>query len=66
MVASSKVSFNVVLLHSFQVSKMGVTSILVDNGVNLEEFRSGLANFSRNNAPTNKKIEDYFGEKSEA
>lgn len=47
------------------VSKMGVTSILVDNGVNLEEFRSGLQAFSRNNKSTNKKIEDYFGEKSD-
>ncbi|KAL8110050.1 uncharacterized protein LOC141672893 isoform X1 [Apium graveolens] len=30
------------------VSKMGVTSILVDNGVDLRAFREGLAKFSRN------------------
>ncbi|KAK7319487.1 hypothetical protein RJT34_04208 [Clitoria ternatea] len=37
------------------VSKMGVTSILVRNGVNLGAFREGLAKFSQNwNAPKNK------------
>ncbi|ONK55963.1 uncharacterized protein A4U43_C10F2740 [Asparagus officinalis] len=46
------------------VSKMGVTSILVRKGVSLQAFRSGLENFSRSNNPKNKKIEDYFGEKS--
>ncbi|KAI4367170.1 hypothetical protein MLD38_022938 [Melastoma candidum] len=30
------------------VSKMGVTSILVGNGVNLGEFRKGLVKFSEN------------------
>ncbi|XP_020588441.1 magnesium-dependent phosphatase 1 [Phalaenopsis equestris] len=30
------------------VSKMGVTSILVDNGVNLQELYSGLDKFSKN------------------
>ncbi|XP_072992662.1 uncharacterized protein [Typha latifolia] len=30
------------------VSKMGVSSILVDDGVNLENFRLGLRNFSLN------------------
>ncbi|WOG84631.1 hypothetical protein DCAR_0103815 [Daucus carota subsp. sativus] len=30
------------------VSKMGVTSILVDNGVDLRAFRQGLAEFSQN------------------
>ncbi|KAL9321361.1 hypothetical protein ACSQ67_013200 [Phaseolus vulgaris] len=33
-------------IHS--VSKMGVTSILVDDGVNLESLMSGLAQFSQN------------------
>ncbi|XP_027347356.1 magnesium-dependent phosphatase 1-like isoform X1 [Abrus precatorius] len=37
------------------VSKMGVTSILVRNGVNLGAFREGLAKFSQNwNASMNK------------
>ncbi|XP_020261730.1 magnesium-dependent phosphatase 1-like [Asparagus officinalis] len=39
------------------VSKMGVTSILVDDGVNLEEFRSGLEKFSLNNSPSNTNTE---------
>ncbi|KAK1301108.1 hypothetical protein QJS10_CPB13g00208 [Acorus calamus] len=30
------------------VSKMGATSILVGNGVNLEKLRQGLSNFARN------------------
>ncbi|KAI4375586.1 hypothetical protein MLD38_013440 [Melastoma candidum] len=36
------------------VSKMGVTSILVDNGVNLGEFRKGLVKFSENADTTEK------------
>ncbi|WOL03095.1 magnesium-dependent phosphatase 1 [Canna indica] len=32
------------------VSKMGVTSILVDDGVNLEELRLGLAKYASNSA----------------
>ena len=31
-----------------QVSKMGVTSILVDNGVNLGALRQGLTEYSKN------------------
>ncbi|KAJ6821379.1 magnesium-dependent phosphatase 1-like [Iris pallida] len=34
------------------VSKMGVTSILVERGVTLEKLRLGLEKFSRNCAPT--------------
>ncbi|KAK1274891.1 hypothetical protein QJS04_geneDACA005693 [Acorus gramineus] len=30
------------------VSKMGATSVLVGNGVNLEKLRQGLSNFARN------------------
>ncbi|RWW17801.1 hypothetical protein GW17_00018255 [Ensete ventricosum] len=41
------------------VSKMGVTSILVDDGVNLEELRSGLQNYySTNSASSNTKQSD--------
>ncbi|KAI4375591.1 hypothetical protein MLD38_013444 [Melastoma candidum] len=36
------------------VSKMGVTSILVDYGVNLGEFRKGLVKFSENADTTEK------------
>ncbi|OEL24638.1 hypothetical protein BAE44_0014347 [Dichanthelium oligosanthes] len=31
-----------------QVSKMGVTSVLVENGVNLDMFKLGLSNFATN------------------
>ncbi|XP_052192127.1 uncharacterized protein LOC127801237 [Diospyros lotus] len=37
------------------VSKMGVTSILVGNGVNLGAFRQGLLEFSRSVGSSNKK-----------
>lgn len=37
-----------VYLLLLQVSKMGVTSILVGDGVNLKAFRQGLAKFSEN------------------
>ncbi|URE24517.1 Magnesium-dependent phosphatase [Musa troglodytarum] len=40
------------------VSKMGVTSILVDDGVNLEELRSGLRNYASNSASSNAKQSD--------
>ncbi|KAG6537090.1 magnesium-dependent phosphatase 1-like [Zingiber officinale] len=35
------------------VSKMGVTSIHVENGINLEKLRLGLRNFSRASSSTN-------------
>ncbi|KAG0470199.1 hypothetical protein HPP92_016275 [Vanilla planifolia] len=31
-----------------EISKMGVTSILVDNGMNLQELQTGLEKFSKN------------------
>ncbi|KAM7479034.1 hypothetical protein LguiA_027247 [Lonicera macranthoides] len=37
------------------VSKMGVTSILVDNGVNLGAFRQGLTEFSQNSGSSSKR-----------
>ncbi|XP_038978153.1 magnesium-dependent phosphatase 1-like [Phoenix dactylifera] len=37
------------------VSKMGVTSILVDNGVNLEKLRSGLRKFAHASVSCNRK-----------
>lgn len=37
----------------FQVSKMGATSIHVENGVNLEKLRLGLRNFSRASTSAN-------------
>ncbi|CAL9144934.1 unnamed protein product [Musa hybrid cultivar] len=40
------------------VSKMGVTSILVDDGVKLEELRSGLRNYASNSASSNTKQSD--------
>ncbi|KAF7142928.1 hypothetical protein RHSIM_Rhsim05G0101900 [Rhododendron simsii] len=36
------------------VSKMGVTSILVGNGVNLGAFRQGLMEFSQSSGPSNR------------
>ncbi|KAE9448375.1 hypothetical protein C3L33_19729, partial [Rhododendron williamsianum] len=36
------------------VSKMGVTSILVGNGVNLGAFRQGLVEFSQSSGPSNR------------
>ena len=37
-----------------QVSKMGVTSILVGNGVNLGALRQGLSEFSRKPASSSR------------
>ncbi|KAK6916180.1 Magnesium-dependent phosphatase-1, eukaryotic/archaeal-type [Dillenia turbinata] len=39
---------NIEVVISLQVSNMGVTSILVDNGVNLKAFKQGLTEFSQN------------------
>ncbi|KAL0454349.1 UNVERIFIED_CONTAM: Magnesium-dependent phosphatase 1 [Sesamum latifolium] len=48
------------------VSKMGVTSILVDDGVNLEAFRQGLSKFSQNRSSLerNKQRWRNFSQKS--
>ncbi|KAL2231492.1 magnesium-dependent phosphatase 1-like [Sesamum indicum] len=48
------------------VSKLGVTSILVDDGVNLEAFRQGLSKFSQNRSSLerNKQRWRNFSQKS--
>ncbi|XP_073307556.1 uncharacterized protein [Primulina huaijiensis] len=48
------------------VSKMGVTSILVDNGVNLGAFRQGLSNFSQSKVSLEKNKQRWrnFSQKS--
>ncbi|KAJ0040140.1 hypothetical protein Pint_27690 [Pistacia integerrima] len=40
------------------VSKMGVASILVDNGVNLDALRQGLSEFSRKSGSSSRSRED--------
>ncbi|KAL6843575.1 hypothetical protein ACP4OV_026637 [Aristida adscensionis] len=40
------------------VSKMGVTSVLVENGVNLDMFKLGLSNFATNVADSSKKRDE--------
>ncbi|WVZ60489.1 hypothetical protein U9M48_010503 [Paspalum notatum var. saurae] len=40
------------------VSKMGVTSVLVENGVNLDMFKLGLSNFATNFAASSKKRDE--------
>ncbi|GJM96541.1 hypothetical protein PR202_ga13384 [Eleusine coracana subsp. coracana] len=37
------------------MSKMGVTSVLVENGVNLDMFKLGLSNFATNHAASSTK-----------
>jgi hypothetical protein len=39
---------------SLQVKNMGVTSILVENGVNQQAFRQGLMEFSQNSRASDK------------
>ncbi|KZV39163.1 Magnesium-dependent phosphatase [Dorcoceras hygrometricum] len=48
------------------VSKMGVTSILVENGVNLGAFRQGLSSFSQNKSLLEKNKQRWrtFSQKS--
>ncbi|XP_039782674.1 magnesium-dependent phosphatase 1-like isoform X2 [Panicum virgatum] len=41
-----------------QVSKMGVTSVLVENGVNLDMFKLGLNNFATNFAASSRKQDE--------
>ncbi|CAN6297861.1 unnamed protein product [Urochloa humidicola] len=40
------------------VSKMGVTSVLVENGVNLDMFKLGLSNFATNSAASSRKQDE--------
>jgi len=40
------------------VSKMGVTSVLVENGVNLDMFKLGLSNFATNCAASSRKDDE--------
>lgn len=44
----------------WQVSKMGVTSILVGNGVNLGALRQGLAEFSQNVSTSEKNKQKWL------
>ena len=46
------------LVFTFQVSKMGVTSVLVENGVNLDMFKLGLSNFATNFAASSRKQDE--------
>ncbi|XP_025794639.1 magnesium-dependent phosphatase 1 isoform X2 [Panicum hallii] len=41
-----------------QVSKMGVTSVLVENGVNLDMFKLGLSNFATSFAASSRKQDE--------
>jgi magnesium-dependent phosphatase 1 len=40
------------------VSKMGVTSVLVENGVNLDMFKLGLSNFATSFAASSRKQDE--------
>ncbi|KAK6777873.1 hypothetical protein RDI58_024591 [Solanum bulbocastanum] len=47
------------------VSKMGVTSILMDDGVNLEALRQGLSEFAQNLSPGKKNKENLLTDSSQ-
>ncbi|KAL6220171.1 hypothetical protein ACLB2K_007928 [Fragaria x ananassa] len=51
-----KFDFTLFFMECLMVSKMGVTSILVGDGVNLGALRQGLSEFSRKSASTSRRV----------